>query len=65
MGMLVKETLGALDFRAERRQGVEVGELGAAAVKRLDHADVAEQVADVLHQVLIEFGRGAYHKIIS
>lgn len=66
MGMLVKETLGAPDFRAERRQGVEVGELGAAAVKRLDHADVAEQVVSVLDHIVIEFGAGGVcHSVAS
>lgn len=58
MGMLVKETPGAPDFRAERGQGVEAGELGAAAVKRLDDADVAEQVVSVLDHIVIEFGEG-------
>ncbi|HIV96785.1 MAG TPA: hypothetical protein H9745_04285 [Candidatus Agathobaculum stercoravium] len=56
--MLVKETPGAPDFRAERGQGVEAGELGAAAVKRLDDADVAEQVVSVLDHIVIEFGEG-------
>ena len=65
-GVLLEKIPGAAEFFSEGGAHSKAGEQGAAAVKRLDHADVSEQVVSVLDHIVIEFGAGRVcHSVAS